>query len=300
MKVTPASLNPFRTGIDQKSVAKKSHQQVSAQHPEESQSNDARLRAKVSVMKIDQRDADAALGGEVHAHSSWMLPFVVLLIAGAIGAGVYVFLAGPTVEEVQGNIQGNTYSPTAASETADLRIDGALFRIPGNFTKYRRSRSAGDHEDVPMQALLPSLSPWTPDTAAQFSSNAADAKIIHFTLAVDRANLTYQDKFERGIRLNALDFAGEAGPFGLTTFKFGAGTEYANTEWFTAVLADGSLLVMRCDASANPEFGSNCMRVTRLRDNISLTYKFKRSQLASWKKSDEKLLALIESFRPRK
>ena len=57
---------------------------------------------------------------------------------------------------------------------------------------------------------------------------------------------------------------------------------------------------MRCDASANPEFGSNCMRVTRLRDNISLTYKFKRSQLASWKKSDEKLLALIESFRPGK
>ena len=57
---------------------------------------------------------------------------------------------------------------------------------------------------------------------------------------------------------------------------------------------------MRCDASATPDFGSNCIRVTRLRDNIGLTYKFKRSQLATWKETDSKLRALIESFRPKK
>ena len=251
-------------------------------------------------MKIDQRDADAALGGEVHAHSSWILPLFVLLIAVAIGIGVYVFLAGPTVEEVQGNIQGNTYSPTSSAQTSDLRIDGVQYRIPANYTKYGRSRSGGDQEDVPMHALLPNLSPWTPADAAEFSSNAAETRVVHFTLAIDRAHLAYQDKFERGIRPLALKPEGEPGPFGLTQFRFGPGTGYENTEWFTATLTDGSQLVMRCDASANPDFGSNCMRVTRMQDSIGVTYKFKRAHLGMWKQIDAGVMALIESFRAKK
>ena len=251
-------------------------------------------------MKIDQRDADAALGGEVHAHSSWILPLIVLLVAVAIGVGVFVFLAGPTVEEFQGNIQGNTYSPTSDTSTADVRVDGALFRIPGHFTMYRRSRSSGDHDDVPMHALLPNFAPWSQANAVEFKSNLANAKVIHFTLIVDRTKLTYQAKFDRGIRPLADNPAGDPGPFGLTMYKFSQGTGYESTEWFSAQLSDGSTLVMRCDASATPDFGSNCMGVTRLRDGVSLTFKFKRSQLALWKQTDAKLMALVESFRPKK
>lgn len=252
-------------------------------------------------MKIDQRDADAALGGgEVHAHSSWILPLIVLLVAGAIGVGVFVFLAGPTVEEVQGNIQGNTYSPTSDTTIAELNVDGVLFRVPGNYTKHRRSRSDGDYDDVQMHALLPDLKPWSSANAGAFSSNLADAKVIHFALTVDRARLTYQDKFQRGIKPLADNPEGEPGPFGLTMYKFSPGTGYDNTEWFSAKLADGSELVMRCDASANPDFGSNCMRVTRLRNNVGFSYKFKRSQLSSWKQADTALMALIESFRAKK
>jgi len=252
-------------------------------------------------MKIDQRDADAALmGGDVHPHSSWLLPLIVLLVAVAIGVGVYVFLAGPTVEDMQGNLQGNTYSPTVDPSIAEITVDGASFRIPGNLTMYRRSRSSGDQEDIPMHALLPDFAPWSPATASAFSSNMADARVIRFTLAIDRARLTYEDKFERGIKPLADNPDGEAGPFGLTQYKFSQGTGYENTEWFSAHLEDGTELVMRCDASATPDFGSNCIRVTRLRDNIGLTYRFKRSQLAGWKETDHKLKTLIESFRPKK
>ena len=252
-------------------------------------------------MKIDQRDADAALQtGEVHPHSSWLLPLIVLLVAVAIGVGVYVFLAGPTVEDVQGNFQGNTYSPTVDPSVAEITVDGATFRIPGNYTMYRRSRSNGDQEDIAMHALLPDFSTWSPSTASAFSSNMANARVIRFTLAIDRARLTYEDKFERGIKPLADNPDGEAGPFGLTQYKFSQGTGYENTEWFSAKLEDGTELVMRCDASATPDFGSNCMRVTRLRDNIGLKYSFKRSQLSGWKETDRKLRALIDSFRPKK
>lgn len=243
-------------------------------------------------MKIDQRDADAALGGEVHAHSSWILPLLLLVIAAAIAGGFFIFLAGPTVED----IQGNTPWPTASADTADLRIDGVLYRIPSNYTKFRRSRSNGEQDDVPMHALLPNMSPWSPGDAKAFASNAPDAKVIHFTLAIDRARLTYQQKFERGIKPRADNEEGEAGPFGLTQFKFSPGTGYENTEWFTAMLEDGSELVMRCDASPNTDFGSSCMRVTRLPDNVGLTYKFKRAHLAQWRQIEAGVMGLVASF----
>ncbi|MCE9521701.1 MAG: hypothetical protein K8S25_04630 [Alphaproteobacteria bacterium] len=246
-------------------------------------------------MKIDQRDADAALGGEVHAHSSWILPLLLLVIAAAIAGGFFIFLAGPTVDDFQGNAPW----PTASADTADIRIDGALLRIPANYTKFRRSRSNGDQDDVPMHALLPNLSPWSPGDAKEFASNAPDARVVHFTLATDRATLTYQEKFERGIKPLADKPEGEPGPFGLTQYKFGPLTGYENTEWFTAALEDGSQLVMRCDASPNADFGSSCMRVTRMADNIGLTYKFKRAHLAQWKQLDAKIMALIASFHPK-
>ena len=247
-------------------------------------------------MKIDQRDADAALGGgEVHAHSSWMLPAIILILAGVIGAGVFVFLTGPTVED----LQGNTTWPTSSAATSDIRIDGALFRIPANYTKLRRSRSDGDQDDVPMYALLPNLTPWTSADADKFASNTPDASVVHFTLAVDRAPLTYQKKFERGIKPLAENPEGEPGPFGLTQYKFGPGSGYENTEWYTATLEDGSQLVMRSDPSQNPSFGSSCMRVTRLKDNVGLTYKFKRAHLADWKRIDAGIMALINRFRPK-
>jgi len=64
-------------------------------------------------------------------------------------------------------------------------------------------------------------------------------------------------------------------------------------------LEDGSELVMRCDASPNTDFGSSCMRVTRMPDNIGLTYKFKRAHLAQWKQLDAGVMGLIASFHPK-
>ncbi len=244
-------------------------------------------------MKIDQRDADAALGGEVHAHSSWILPAIFLVVAGLIAVGFYILFTGPTVDD----LQGNTTWPTADTGTADIRIDNAVFRVPANYTKLRRSRSDGEADDLPMHALLPNLTGWRQEDAKEFNSNAANARVVQLVLAVDRAKLTYQDKFERGIKPYSSTPDGIEGPFGLTTYKFDPGTGYENTEWLTATLEDGSKFVMRCDAAATGNFGSSCMRVTRLKDGVGLTYKYKRAYLAQWKEIDAKIMAKIDGFR---
>lgn len=244
-------------------------------------------------MRLDQRDADAALGGEVHAHSSWILPAIFLVVAALIAGGFYILFTGPTVED----LQGNTTWPTADASTADIRIDNAVFRVPANYTKLRRSRSNGEADDIPMHALLPSLTGWTQKDAKEFASNAWNGRVVQIVLAVDRAKLTYQDKFERGIKPYSSTPDGIPGPHGLTTYKFDAGTGYESTEWLTATLEDGSKFVMRCDASATATFGTSCMRVTRLKDGVGLTYKYKRAYLAQWKEIDAKIMAKIDSFR---
>lgn len=252
-------------------------------------------------MKIDEKAARDAIGGpDVRRFSSWTIPLVVLLVAAAIGAGIFVFLAGPTVEEVQGNIQGNTYSPTADTSRARITIDGSDFSIPANYTMHRRSRKSGDHENVPMHALLPDLEPWSAAKAGEFASNLAASRVVRFTLSVDRDRLPYEEKFNRGIRPRADNENGEPGPYGLTSYRFQPGTGYEGTEWYSAAMPGGKMLVMRCDPSANADFGSTCMRVTRLDDGIGLTYRFKRSQLQFWRETDARIMALVASFRPRK
>jgi hypothetical protein len=246
-------------------------------------------------MKIDQRDADAALGGEVHAHSSWMLPAILLVVAGLIGVGIYIFFTGPTVDD----LQGNTVWPTSSGATADIRLDNTVFRVPANYTKMRRSRSDGDADDIPMHALLPDLTPWSEADAKEFTNNAPNARAVQILLAVDHAPLTYQAKFERGIKPRSDTPEGIPGPHGLTTYKFAPGTGYEHTEWFSATLEDGSQFVMRCDAAATGNFGSSCMRVTRLKDGVGLTYKYKRVYLAQWQRIDAQIIKKIESFRAK-
>lgn len=252
-------------------------------------------------MRIDEKAANEAIGsGQMRKFSSWTIPLVLLLVAAAIGAGIFVFLAGPTVEEVQGNLQGNTYAPTADTSRARITIDGSDFSIPANYTMHRRSRKSGDHENVPMHALLPGLEPWSQATAREFASNLADARVVRFTLSVDRDSLPYEEKFDRGIRPRAENPEGEPGPYGLTRYRFSPETGYEGTEWYSARRPNGKMLVMRCDPSANADFGLTCIRVTRLDDGVGLTYRFKRSQLQYWQETDARIMALIASFRPRK
>lgn len=244
-------------------------------------------------MKIDQRDADAALGGgEVHSHSSWILPFALFVIAVVIGGGVLVYLAGPTVED----LSGNTPSPTASSATAEIRIEGGVFRIPANYTRFSRARSDGDQEKVELYALLPNLSPWSPGDRDKFASNGPDSSVLQFTLMVDRGRFTYEENFDRAIKPLAVNPEGSPGPFGLTEFKF-AGGGYQNTTWYIAPLDNGGQFVARCDPSPNPAFGPSCMRGTRLTGNIGLTYQFKQAHLSQWKQIDAAVLGLVASFR---
>jgi len=243
-------------------------------------------------MKIDQRDAEAALGSEVHRHSSWTMPAVLVLITAAIGVGIFIYLTGPTVQE----LQGTAPSPTASADPIDLKVDGIAFRIPAYYTESRATRSGGDQDEVDLHVLLPDLHPWTQTDKAAFESNAPDALVVHFTLKPDRQQLTDDQRFERALRPQTINPQGVAGPHGLTQFDFSPGLGYDDVQIFTATL-EGKTLLLRCDKVGEPLFGPSCIRQTRTPDGVGLTYRFKRAHLAQWQTIDSGITQLVTNFR---
>lgn len=244
-------------------------------------------------MKIDQRDADAALGANVHRHSSWSMPLTLLIVTAVIGAGIFIYLTGPTVQD----LQGRTPSPTAATDPVDLRVDGIAFRIPGNYTEFRATRSGGDQDEVALHVLLPDLHPWRPVDAEAFASNAPNSRAIHIVLKQDHQRLTEAERFERALKPQTNNPDGTPAADGLTQYDFPLGLGYDDTQIFTAVLADGSLLVLRCDKIGEEQFGPSCIRSARTPDGVGLTYRFKRQHLAQWRAIDDGVTKLIAGFR---
>jgi hypothetical protein len=244
-------------------------------------------------MKIDQRDADAALGSEVHRHSSWAMPAILLLITGAIGVGIFIYLTGPTVQE----LRGTAPSPTDSPEPVDLKVDGIAFRSPAYSTESPVARAGGDQEEVDLHVLLPDLHPWTQTDKAAFESNAPDARVVRFTLKPDHQRLTDDQRFERALRPQTVNPQGVPGPHGLTQFDFPPGLGYDDVQIFTAQLDAKTLLVLRCDKVGAREFGPSCIRQTRTPDGVGLTYRFKRAHLADWQTIDSGITQLVAGFR---
>jgi len=221
------------------------------------------------------------------------MPAILVVITAAIGVGIYIYLAGPTVQD----FQGTAPSPTASAEPVDLKVDGIAYRIPAFYTESRAARAGGDQDEVKLHVLLPDLHPWTQTDAAAFDSNARDARVVHVVLKPDHQPLTADQTFDRALRPQTVNADGVPGPYGLTQFDFQQGLGYDDVQIFTAQLDAKTKLVLRCDKVGDPEHGPSCIRQTRTPDGVGLTYRFKRAHLAEWQTIDSGITRLISGFR---
>ena len=221
------------------------------------------------------------------------MPAILVLITAAIGIGIFIYLTGPTVQD----LAGKTPSPTASAEPIDLKVDGIAYRIPAFYTEARAARAGGDQDEVDLHVLLPDLHPWTLTDRAAFESNAPTSRVVHFTLKVDRQSLTEDQRFERALKPQTRNPDGVPGPFGLTQYDFPQGLGYDDVQIFTAQLDAKTLLVLRCDKVGDQTFGPNCIRQMRTPDGVGLTYRYKRSHLAEWQAIDTGITKLVTGFR---
>jgi len=72
---------------------------------------------------------------------------------------------------------------------------------------------------------------------------------------------------------------------------------YAGTELYLGEAADRSVIAIFCFKQSDDNPSPECWRELELSPSLSLTYRFKRPQLAEWRKIDSDVRALVEKFR---
>jgi hypothetical protein len=229
---------------------------------------------------------------EVTGHSGWLIPLGVFVVTAALSVVMLVYYLAPT----PASFIEQRPSPTSSTDPVTITIRGREFIIPANYLEYRSARRGGPQKNVALFAALPDFHGYTDPEAHDFFLNAPDSPIVYMLLGDERFDLTEAERLQRIYLDYVVDPAGKAGPFGLTQYQFRDDSGYRGEDLFVGRLGK-HVVVLRCDRNS-PHVGSpSCLRDERLPHHLSLSYRFKRTQLSRWEEIATGTDALMRRFR---
>jgi len=238
-------------------------------------------------------------GEEVRQESSWRYPLGIFLATLILCAIFLYYYVGPSVDE----IGGNSPSPAISEEPVTINVGGASFEVPANYTVYPRDRRGGVRDEVWLYALWPTLSGYSPSRREEFLENEPDTRRIDILLAQRTSTFSEQQRIEILYMPQTIDTRGVRTPLQLIRYDFRDSRAdvptngYAGTELYLGEAADRSVIAIFCFKQSDDNPSPECWRELELSPSLSLTYRFKRPQLAEWRKIDSDVRALVEKFR---
>lgn len=239
-------------------------------------------------------NGDSEFGGEMKRGRTWFIPLELLGVIVLLGAVAYVVLTGQSLD-----MSGTKPSPTGDTTAVDLSIDGFTLSVPANYLPFGRDRAGGEKEDIRLRALMPDLRGWSRQDANLFASNAPDAKVVQIAVSLTKDRNTEKARFEKVLRPYTENPDGVQGPYGLTKYTFAAGQGYDGLELYTFAAGADSLTVFQCETAGDATTGPSCWRTMKPEEKpgVTITYRFKRSQLAEWPAIDQGVVRLFKQFR---
>lgn len=229
--------------------------------------------------------------GTFRKRSAWLLPLAVVSIVFVLSAGVllsYLAPGGP-------DLFHEPVSPTAETARVALSIQGQKFFVPANYLLYASARKGGALREAALFAKLPGLQGWSHWQADAFEDAGAVSKVIYLTLRADRNDLSEADRLKR-VYGDYLDPAPLPGPFGLVRFAYRQGSGYGDEDFFVGQTEAGPA-IFRCVRQSQTVPSPNCLRDQHVAKGVSLTWRFKRTQLARWHRMDAAVLEKVADFR---
>ncbi len=216
-------------------------------------------------------------GAEIRQHSGWLIPLglagVVLLLCGV----VLLYDLRPGTGLFRNN------APTADASSVRLSVRGVNFQVPANYLTSRATRRGGDLDVLALSALLPDMRGYSAEDAPLFASNDPDSPVVHLVLRGDTNRLSAADRLARIYQPYLADPQGSAGSFGLRHFTFRADTGYERNDLYAGNTESGLLLLL-CERPAQDLPSPNCLAIDRpVAPGVTLSYRFKRSQLSGWR-----------------
>jgi hypothetical protein len=228
---------------------------------------------------------------EVRGHSGWLIPLGVFIVTAALSVLVLVYYLAPTpayfIEQRP--------SPTSSTDRVTFTVRGREFTVPANYFEYRGARQGGPQKDVALFAALPDFHGFTDAEAHAFLVTAADSPVVYMLLGDERFDISEAERLQRIYLDYVVDPQGKAGPFGLMQYQFRGDSGYRDEDLFVGQLGK-HVVVFRCDRASARGPSPSCLRDERLPHHLSLSYRFKRTQLSRWQDIAAGVDALMHRF----
>jgi hypothetical protein len=230
-------------------------------------------------------------GGPAKQHSGWLIPLAVFFVTACLSALVLAYYFAPASP---GLVQEQP-APTDATRDIALSVGPARFRIPANYIAMASQRRGGATNDLALIATLPDLKGYTLDAAPDLTTNGADSRVIDIVLKTGTPVLPEADRLARIYLGQVMDPNGKAGPYGLRQYAFRADSGYHDQDLFVGSSEAGTAVIL-CTKLAPDVISPGCLRDLPLLGDLSLTYRFKRGQLAQWRAIDAGVRGRIAAF----
>jgi hypothetical protein len=226
--------------------------------------------------------------GEIHQHSGWLIPFALAVVVVILCAALFLYYMRPFALR-------SGAAPFRDSRASDVAIPvnmgGLALSIPRRYIE----PGPGGKNMVALVTALPDMRGFSENDAPLFADNAPDSPIIHLLIRADQSDLAVHERLKRLYMPYIADPLGEKGPFGLTHYSFRAGSGYARDELYVG--NEGALLLL-CEQPAQDLPSPNCLAIDKpIAPGASLSYRFKRAQLSSWRAIDDGANRLVAKFR---
>jgi hypothetical protein len=230
-------------------------------------------------------------GGPAKQHSGWLIPLAVFFVTACLSALVLAYYFAPASP----GLAEERSAPTDATRDIALVLGPTRFRIPANYLPIASQRRGGAMNDLTLIAMLPDLKGYTLDAAPDLTINGPDSRVIGIMLKTGPTVLPEGDRLERIYMGQVVDPKGEPGPYGLRQYVFRADSGYHDQDLFVGASEAGTAVLL-CTKLAPDVISPGCLRDIPLGGGLSLSYRFKRGQLAQWRTIDAGVRARIASF----
>ena len=230
----------------------------------------------------------------VRQRSGWLIPLGVFVVTAILSALLLVYyLAPPPAAFIE-----ERPTPTARTDRVNLAIGDTAFAIPANYLEYRSARQGGTVREVALFAILPDFRGYSDWDSSLFAGNAADSPVVYMLIGEERYNISEAERLNRIYLGYVSDPKGQPGPFGLTAYTFRADSGYGGEDLFVGHLGK-RIVVFRCDRGSLRVPSPSCLRDERIGHHLSVSYRFKRTQLSHWREIAVGVNRLIQSFKAK-
>lgn len=232
-------------------------------------------------------DTDTA----IRKHSGWLVPLVLVALTGTLCALFLLYYLAPNPNSL---IEEHT-SPSAAVYRVQLRVGRVSLTVPANYLPYPSERSGGPRREVAFYAELPDFHGFSDSTAEDFVGNSPDSRVIHILITREAFDVAESARLKRIYLNEVVDPRGRPGPAGLVEYVFRSDSGYRGEDLFVG-WDRGADIVMRCTQPGPDVPSPNCIREVQYAPGILLSYRFKRSHLADWRRIAGGVERLVSTF----